>query len=796
VRPDPRALLLCAALLGAAPAAALVPHPVPALVPHPVPELAVASGPAYLTLDVNDVVGEPVLVLVEGGDVWVSPRDLATLGLRVEGGVRRDDGGRALVSLRSLAPGVSFSLDDAALAVRITADPTLLGRSSLDLRPSMRPPGLETGSTPAVFVNGSARGTTAGDLSAFGETGLSWSDHLALTSVSRLPGGSVVRGLSSLTAESPAHLLRYLLGDGVVTADPLGGGPIVMGVGIARDPGIDPYLVRSPLPRASGFARTPSTLEVWVNGALLRTVPVAPGSYDVSNLPVTTGSNDVRLVLRDAFGRVEVVQAGHYQAQGLLAKGLHEFSWNAGAVREGFGVRSFELGDPVIVGRHRLGVTDALTLGGRVEATPHLASGGLTAVVGFPVGELQLAGAASAKDRAPGGAALVAWRTSLREASFGADLTWQSSGYATSSSTGPGPRTLWRAGVNASAAAGRDVTLQLQGLLGRLTDGSDERRLESNAYLRVGHGLFVQLGATVAETSGGHAQLTALLAILLAPDATTSVDTSAQVTGDTVRKHLGAQRPLPIGEGVGYRVSADAFGPQDQLSALAQAQASYGRLELGYDRSSEQGVGSLAAAAGLVLLDGKVFATRPLDQSYALVRVPGVPGVRAYLNNQPVGRTDSDGDVLVPGLLPYYGNRMAIADADVPLRYNVGRTERLVAPPRRGGALVRFDVAPLRAVTGRLSLSGGPSAVPPAYGTLYLELEGRTLSSPITADGAFWLEDVPAGAHRARVLWRGLTCALALSVPNGAAGIVDLGELGCAVQDRDPPAGAPEPRPL
>ena len=66
-------------------------------------------------------------------------------------------------------------------------------------------------------------------------------------------------------------------------------------------------------------------------------------------------------------------------------------------------------------------------------------------------------------------------------------------------------------------------------------------------------------------------------------------------------------------------------------------------------------------------IGGGLHATRPVQESFALVRVPGMKGVRAYLSHQEVGRTNRNGDVLVPNLLPYYGNRLDIADEDVPL---------------------------------------------------------------------------------------------------------------------------------
>jgi outer membrane usher protein len=173
-----------------------------------------------------------------------------------------------------------------------------------------------------------------------------------------------------------------------------------------------------------------------------------------------------------------------------------------------------------------------------------------------------------------------------------------------------------------------------------------------------------------------------------------------------------------------------------------------------------------------------------VEQSFALVRVPNVPGVRAYLEHVPVGRTDRNGDLLVPGLLPYYASRLSIADADVPATYRIGSRERLVALPARGGGVVRFDVERLSAVAGTIRLSGRQGTRVPAYGTLEVDGPRGPLRSPIADDGAFWLEDVPPGTHPARVYWRGDVCEFALSVKAGSEGVLNVGDLGCEERER------------
>ena len=74
--------------------------------------------------------------------------------------------------------------------------------------------------------------------------------------------------------------------------------------------------------------------------------------------------------------------------------------------------------------------------------------------------------------------------------------------------------------------------------------------------------------------------------------------------------------------------------------------------------------------------------------------VPGVGGVHGTLSNQVVGTTNKNGNLLIPNMLPYYGNRVGIEDKDIPFEYNINATEMTIAPPyrgRRGGAIPRQE---------------------------------------------------------------------------------------------------------
>jgi outer membrane usher protein len=737
-----------------------------------------ALQPAFLELRVNGVPGDVVLVHLDRGDVWVAVRDAERAALAGFAGTRAQLAGREAVSLRSLARDLSFEVDDRTLVLRVTAAPSLLGRRALDLSQTVRPAGIELRTAPSAFLNYVARGTTEEDLSGALEGGVSAGTALLSGSVAATRAGGAVRGLTALSLDDSKRLVRFLAGDAFTLSDPLGGTPIVGGVALARELSLDPYLVRAPLPRATAFAGTPSTLEVWVNGALQRTQALAPGTYDLSQLPVTAGTNDVRVVVRDAFGRTEALETAHYQGHGLLARGLQDWAVHLGAVRRRFGVASLDYGDPLLLARHRFGLTDRLTTGLRLEVGERVRSGGVSTTAALPLGELEAAGAASDDEGELGGAGLLAFRFATRHASVGADLAVRSRRYATSTLRAGDDRALWRLGASATFPVHRVVGLTFEASAARARDAGTGGRLEARTTLPLGARVWLALSAAATRTGTGTDELSGLVQLVAAPAGGGTLDAAVRTRPGEVHGSAGAQRPLPPGAGVGWRVRGDTAG-DGTVSALLQAQPSFGRYEASYDRAFGVDAGSLSAAGALVLVNGRLFATRPVDQSFALVQVPGVAGVRVRLEHQAAGRTDASGDLLVPGLLPYYGNRLSIADADVPVAFRVGKVERLVAAPQRGAALVRFDVERLRAYTGSLRLSGPGGERSPSYGTFEVDTPRGTRTSPVGDDGTFWLEDVPAGRHAARVYFEGEACELTLDAIDAGATLVNLGMVRC-----------------
>jgi len=735
---------------------------------------------AILQLSVNHVDKGEVIVLLRAGDVLVRVDDLEHAGLRGFAGTRELVGDAVHVSLASLAPSIAFEFDEPTLILRLTAEPAVLAATVVDLGVG-RPPGIVYRGDTSAFLNYAVTLTNFETYAVFGEAGLSVKGALLFSSASRNEAGTISRGLSNLTFDDRSRLTRWVLGDQLVSSDALGGNLLNGGISASRQFAIDPYFVSFPRLELSGAVTTPSTADVYVNGRLLRREPLPPGTFELRNLPVPAGSGSARVVIRDAFGREREIVSPFYLTTTLLREGLHDYTYNVGFRRDNFGTESWDYGHPGFLGRHRLGLTDTLTAGGRLEAASDLVSGGPTITLGFPFGEVEVTGAASRERNQSGGAGSLAYRYLARPVSLGASVRALGDRYATLSLSAKDDRPRLEASgfVGTQLGSRTDLTLQYTRSDFRDRGAQDQVSCFGSIRLTDRASLFLSVSRSTQKGSKPTTDGFAGLSIYLGDRTTGTLSYQRQASQN--RGSVEVQRSLPIGPGFGYRVQADTTGETGQGSATLQYQGPYGRYEASYQHASGTDTTVLGAAGGLVAIGGSVFATRPVTDSFALIRVPGVAGVRGYLNNQEIGRTNARGDLPVPDLLAYYGNRLGIADQDIPLDFYVGSREQTVATPLRGGALVAFPVRSIRAVSGNVVLVVAGETLVPAYGQFTVTADGRQFDSPIGQAGEFYLDDVPVGQHPAVIEHETTRCSLTLEVPAAGPPVANLGTLRCVV---------------
>lgn len=756
------ALVACFMCMPARAASAEPGHLVPIVVEFTLN--GVPLGDAFPLLRGTDVL-LPAATLEEGGV------DLARLGARVE-----VISGQGYVSLQSLAPQGRFELDERTASLRCELSSSAFAPTRIDLG-TQAPEGYAVTGSPSGFVNYAAHLRNT-NVALFGEVGASVGRGL-LTSQGRWsPGATPLRGLTQLSVDFPEVMVRAVAGEATGQGGVLGGGAVVAGLHVMRSFELNPYFVRNPVQDLAGDVTTPSTLEVYVNNRLVRRTELPPGPYRLENLTLPRGDGTTRYVVRDAFGRVSEVNASYSLGAQLLSPGVADYHVSLGIERESVGTRSFDYGRPLLLGTFRLGATPWLTPGVRLELSTDLLSTGAVQWFQLPFGEMELSEAISRSERHTGVAAGAAYSVQGRWLGGSVFGRAMSARYAHSSLAQDAPHPRLESGGNLFVSLGGRVSLGGQALVTRWRNRGWSTWLSASTSAQLSGRTLISFSASRGQQRQGPSSLEGMVYLntILDPRTTGTLGHTQHRGGGLTTADVS--RGVPVEGGLGFQVQGQA-GLHHQALGRVEYETNVGRYTAGLEWRQGVLVGAAEVSGGVVALGGRLRPTRAVDQGYALVRVEGVEGVGVRLDNHLIGRTDSRGELMVTRLQSYGANRLSLTDEDLPLDVYLRTTERLVAPWRRGGVVLDFQVDAVRAFRGRLVLADDAEGRTPAHGELRVDVAGARLSSPVGRNGEFELVGLPAGKHAASVIHPGGRCAATLDVPSLAGKVIDLGTVRC-----------------
>jgi outer membrane usher protein len=229
------------------------------------------------------------------------------------------------------------------------------------------------------------------------------------------------------------------------------------------------------------------------------------------------------------------------------------------------------------------------------------------------------------------------------------------------------------------------------------------------------------------------------------------------------------QQNLPVGPGSGYLASVSSASDYHLGYAY---QGGAGLVTADYASANGQDGLRVGAIGGFAITGLGVMPSRRLDESFAMVKVADYAGIQVYVDNQPVGRTDANGRVLLDRLLPYQANQVSIDPTELPMDATISTSSMTVTPAYRSGLAVKFPVSRADSVTLRLvQLDGQP--VPAGAQVMF---EGNEF--PVAMNGLVYLSGVSTNVH-ASVTWRDGSCDADFTRPTGGGPIPDLGDVTC-----------------
>lgn len=712
--------------------------------------------------------------------LWATPATLRRLGFA------KLPAADAPLRLASL-PGVTLAFDRAAQSVAITAPLAGLGLPTARLGYVPRR-AVHASTAPGILFNYSLYGTWSPDAGgtqglsaytewrAFGRFGILAST--ALTQATDTGTGwdaHSVRLDTSWSHSFPDALLTLRIGDTLTAATAWSRPTRIGGIQLGTDFSLQPYAVTTPLPSFFGQATLPSQVELYINGMKQYSGSVPAGPFMVGAVPGINGAGNAQMVVTDALGRITTLDFPLYDTHRLLRAGLADWSVELGAVREGYGIDSFDYASqPVASATWRRGLTNAFTLETHAEAAPGLANAGAGGawLIGSQGGVLSGSFAASRGPGQSGRQVGLGYAWTDARYTLTANALWASPGYRDIASGygGPPPR------LTLNAQAG--VNLPHAGSLGlgyvRLVSQSQDSRYASAYWSRsLWHG--ATLSASLNLGLGQTHDRTVFLSLSLPIDDRTFASASLQQSGGRAMLEADATRSVPASGGWGWRVGAtqdgQGAGGQAELDVLGR----YGQAEVGVHVLPGNDYAYAGASGSIIWMGGGLFAARQVTDGFAVVSTSGVPGVPVLLENDPVGTTNARGLLLAPQLRAWQDNRISINPLSLPADMRLGAVSLDATPAAGAGSLVRFDIARVHA--GEVVLYDTHGKPLPIGSEARLRGHAHA-ASVVGFDGVAYFDTLQPH-NEIVVTTPRTTCSAVFDYPTHATGIPRIGPLAC-----------------
>ncbi len=734
--------------------------------------------------------GDHFVVMAQGA-VLFPVNDLIEMGFKdIPKGAALEVDGEEYVTLGSFSKGMSFEIDEKEAIIRIMAEPGLFKKNVVDLASESMPPN-------ATFLRGS---------SGFINYSLSYSinNDYKFTSLS-IPleavvnaGGALfysnflysktttdenfVRLLSNVTKDDPGTLRRYIAGDFFASSGGLGGGATLGGLSVSRNFALKPYFIKFPQMSLGGTIKTPSQVDIYVNGSLVRSERLSPGEFELLNIPNLSGSGEITMVIKDAYGKEERTTVPFYLSSALLKPGLNEYSYNVGFMRERLGEDNFGYGDLAFTATHRVGISENFTAGARAEGKKDTLNLGPT--VEFLLGGGGEIDAAAEFSRASGktgygGALSYSYAGKYFNARF--SVRGFSKEYA-NIGISPGDNdtkldAVYSIGYNRESlgsisASFAKIDKYTASTLKRASIFYTRRLFKDISF-------FVTARRTKTDTVSN--DIFAGLNFLL--DDRTSGGVNYQSQDKAASETAYMQRNPPKGVGFGYRAAVERKQEPQQVNGNGSVlyNGPWGIYSVDYNRASGQNNYTLNASGAVAFINRSFYLSRPITDSFALVKVADQGNVKVLYSNQVIGETNKNGEVIVPDLISYYDNKISIDDTDIPINYEITDLSRDVSTPYRGGGVVNFAASKVQGFTGTFFFLDKGVKKAAEYAGIEIKADGKTMVATVGKNGEFYLENLPKGTFPARLYLKNKDCRFDMHVPESDEMLVDMGEVSCEI---------------
>ena len=586
----------------------------------------------------------------------------------------------------------------------------------------------------------------------------------------------LIRLETNWTRDFQESMKTLVIGDSIGSSDiwsrPVRFGGIKYGTNFATNP----QFVTFPLPQISGAAIVPSATDLYIDGIKRQSLNIPAGPFELSSLPVLTGKGEIQLVENDMLGRQTVITVPYYASTQLLKADLVDESYEAGFVRNDFGINSNDYGRFVSSAQIRKGFTDYLTGEGRVEFQTNQLTSGIGASYGSGAGVLSGACALSYANSSIGHLINASYDYQAHGGlSYGARAQWASEDFKQIGLLPnlPVPALLFSSNIGYGFKHYGSV--QLGYML------QNNRQLENNEVVSAGYNLSVgktsSINLTGFRTLSGMKSYAINLTFTIGFENQTSMSTNINLQSGGSQEQVQIQHDLPVGNGFGYKLIAghDRMGTKEE--ANVSMQNNNGTYSLDATHIGQSNSYRAIASGGVSFIDNDFFFSRRINDSFAIAKVADFDGVDVLLNNQPYAMTNKHGVAVIPQLLPYQTNKVRVDTSQLPFDTQIESEEVDVVPLFRSGSIIEFPISRLNGALLTITTDDG---VPIKAGST-VKLSGSDEAFEVAQRGQVYLTGLKEKNHLT-VSMEGKSCEIIVSFKKTTDPIPKLGPFSCSMK--------------
>jgi len=546
------------------------------------------------------------------------------------------------------------------------------------------------------------------------------------------------------------------------------------GLQYAKDYSLQPGFITQPVPVLAGVSAAPSTVELFINNSLRQVTQLPPGPFRIDNVPALAGAGEARLVVRDILGRETVITQPLIGNGRMLEVGLSDWSFELGWPREGLGTANADYGRLFASGYYKQGLSKSLTLEANAEVSRDVRRVGAGALYTLPFASVGQAAFSISQDEA--GRRGHNWQLGIERSGLAHGIAASVIGAS---------RDFRQVGVPIGEPSLRGVVsysythadIGQVGFSYGVVDSELSGRTQTvNLVYSVRIGLRASLSVSASRVTGVSSGSAVGVTLNLPLDNRVLVTAGAGVRGGEQDYFAGFSRSLSAETGWGYRANAGqrSGGKYAEGGVLYQADKYFASADV--SAGSRQSAMRLGLVGGAVWADGMVFATRRVQDSFAIVEVPGYADVGVGFQSGNLTSTDASGRALLPRLLPFQRNSIRLDPAELPISAELDSIEMDVVPALRSAVKITFPVRTGRGALVRVVLDDGE----PAPAGAEMEIAGDSKQFYVARRGEVFLTGMQP-ANRVRLHWKNRTCTMDIPLPAGTKDeIARVGPVVCS----------------